>query len=405
MTLLFAWRYFKAKKSTNAINIISWISVLAIAVGAAALILVLSVFNGFEGLVKSLYADFYADVRVAPAKGKFLILTAAQINQIKKIEGVKQVSLVAEEKAVLVNEDYQSIIYLKGVDEQYTQVSGLSSHTTKGKFEVGKMDEPLLVIGAGIENAVGIEAGKSLFPLTVYLPNRKSTTFSGIESLNSYNANVSGSFTLQQDFDNKYAISNLAFIKYMLDLGEDEYSALELRLSSNDRLDDVKNDVQELLGGNYLVQSRYQQNQSLYSVMQVEKWVIYGILSLILIVAAFNMIGALTMLVLEKQKDIAVLRAMGANNGIIQKIFLNEGFLLAAIGGGSGILIATLICFIQIKFKLVKLTGGSFIIDYYPVKMVLGDFILVIVTILVIAVIAAFVPSKKAADQFVSLKS
>jgi lipoprotein-releasing system permease protein len=405
MTLLFAWRYFKAKKSTNAINIISWISVLAIAVGAAALILVLSVFNGFEGLVKSLYADFYADVRVAPAKGKFLTLTADQINRIKKVNGVKHLSLVAEEKAVLVNEEYQSIIYLKGVDQHYTEVSGLAKHTTKGKFDLGKTDEPLLVIGAGIENAVGIEAGRSGFPLTVYLPNRKSAMFNGIESLNSYNANVSGSFALQQDFDNKYAITNLSFIKYMLDLGEDQYSAAELRLTSQDDVEEVTDEVQKLLGPTYTAQTRYQQNLSLYSVMQVEKWVIYGILSLILVVAAFNMIGALTMLVLEKQKDIAVLRAMGADNSVIQKIFLNEGFLLAAIGGGSGILLATLICFIQVKFKIVKLSGGSFIIDYYPVQMLPADFILVIVTILVIALVAAFVPSKKASDQFISLKS
>ncbi|MCY7422615.1 MAG: FtsX-like permease family protein [Chitinophagaceae bacterium] len=406
MTLLFAWRYFKAKKSTNAINIIAWISVLAISVGAAALILVLSVFNGFEDLVKSLYADFYADIRVAPAKNeKFLKLTSAQLQAIKGTIGVKQMSLIAEEKAVLVNEDFQSIIYLKGVDEAYNQVSGLAKHVGKGQFGIGDTEKPLLVLGAGVENAVGITAGMNITPLTVYLPNRSAASLTSMEALNSYNANVSGSFILQQDFDNKYAITNIGFVKYMLNLGPDEYSSVEVALNSVDLTDNVKEDLQKLLGSNYSIETRYQQNQSLYSVMQIEKWVIYGILSLILVVAAFNMIGALTMLVLEKQKDIAVLKAMGADNSYIQKIFLSEGFVLAGIGGGSGILLAVAICLLQIKFKLVKLAGGSFIIDYYPVKMVPADFILVISTIVIIALIAAWIPSRKASLQLFTLKS
>jgi lipoprotein-releasing system permease protein len=406
MTLLFAWRYFKAKKSTNAINIIAWISVLAIAVGAAALIMVLSVFNGFEDLVKSLYADFYSDVRVAPANNaKYLTLTQEQLNSIRKSPGVKQVSLAAEEKAVLVNDDFQSIIFLKGVDEAFTQVSGLSKHIIKGDFETGTTEKPALVLGAGVENAVGVTAGLNMTPLTVYLPNRKATTLSSMEALNSYNANVSSSFVLQQEFDNKYAITNLGFLKYMLDLGPDEYSSAEIQITNVAQMDVVTKNLQKLLGDKYVVQTRYQQNQSLYTVMQIEKWVIYGILSLILVVAAFNMIGALTMLVLEKQKDIAVLKAMGADNRYIQRIFLSEGFVLAGIGGGAGILLAVAICLLQMKFKFVKLGGGSFIIDYYPVKMVPTDFVLVVSTIFIIASIAAYIPSRKASLQQFTLKS
>jgi lipoprotein-releasing system permease protein len=404
-TILFAWRYFKAKKTTNAINIISWISILAIAVGAAALILVLSVFNGFEDLVKSLYADFYTDIRIAPAKTKFLTLTSAQLAQIQGTSGVKKISLIAEEKAVLVNENFQSIIYLKGVDDAYTQVSGLAKHIAKGKFDVGTVDKPSLVLGAGIENAVGVEPGINMTPLTVYLPNLQASGFSGLDALNSYNANVSASFMLQQDFDNKYAITNIAFVKYMLNLKPDEYSAVELALTNPKKTDKIKDELQSILGSNYKVQTRFQQNQSLYTVMQIEKWVIYGILSLILIVAAFNMIGALTMLVLEKQKDISVLKALGADENYIQRIFLNEGFVLAAVGGGSGIIIAIGICWLQIKYRLVKLTGGSFIIDYYPVKLIPTDFILVITTIITIAILAAWIPSRKASKQLFSLKS
>ncbi len=405
MTLLFAWRYFKAKKTTNAINIISWISILAIAVGSAALILVLSVFNGFEDLVKSLYADFYTDIRITPVKSKFLTLTPAQLDQIRSAPGIRKTSLIAEEKAVLVNDDFQSIIYLKGVDDAYPQVSGLVKHITKGKFDRGTVDKPLLILGAGIENAVGVEPGVNITPLTVYLPNLKAADFSGLDALNSYNANVSASFTLQQDFDNKYAITNIDFVKYMLDLGANQYSSVEVALQDAGKTDDVKEQLERMLGKNFLIQTRYQQNQGLYTVMQIEKWVIYGILSLILVVAAFNMIGALTMLVLEKQKDISVLKAMGADHNYIQRIFLNEGFVLAAVGGGSGIVIAIGICLLQIKYKLVKLSGGSFIIDYYPVKMIATDFVLVVTTIIIISMLAAWIPSRKASMQHFSLKS
>lgn len=405
MTILFAWRYFVGKKTTNAINLIAWISILAIAVGAAALILVLSVFNGFEDLVKGLYADFYTDIRIAPSKGKFITLTPQQLQQIKGTSGVKEICTITEEKAVLVNNEFQSIIYLKGVDANYTSVSGLASHIKNGKFNVGSVDKPALILGGGIENAVGSMAGMNLNQLTVYLPNVKAINFSGLDALNSYNVDVTGSFNLQQDFDNKYAITNIGFVKFMLDLDPDQYSAVEVAINNPEQTEQVKSTFQKLLGKNFKVDTRYQQNQSLYTVMQVEKWVIYAILSLILVVAAFNMIGALTMLVLEKQKDIAVLKSMGADEGYIQRIFLNEGFVLSVVGGGAGILIAAIICMLQIKFKLVKLSGSSFIIDYYPVKLVATDFLAVITTIMFISLLAAWIPSKKASTQHFSLKS
>jgi lipoprotein-releasing system permease protein len=405
MTFLFAWRYFKAKKTTNAINIISWISILAIAVGAASLILMLSVFNGFEDLVKSLYADFYADIRIAGKGTKTITLTPDQLAKIRSVAGVHSISLVAEEKAVLVNEEYQSIIYLKGVDSNFSSVNNVSRHVIKGKFNTGIADDPSLILGAGIENAIGVEAGLNVQPVTVYLPNRKAANFSGLDALNSYNAKVSSSFMIQQDFDNKYAITNIEFVKYMLDMGADEYTAVEVGMQPKADLDELTELLQTVVGDKLVVETRYQQNKSLYGVMQMEKWVIYGILSIILVVAAFNMIGALTMLVLEKQKDIAVLSAMGASRSYIQRIFLNEGMVLAAVGGGSGIIIATIICYLQVKFKLVKLSGGSFIIDYYPVKMLPADFVLVTLTILLITIAAAYIPSRKASIQQFSLKS
>lgn len=405
MNFLFAWRYFKSKKSTNAINIIAWISVGAIAVGTASLIVVLSVFNGFEGLVRGLYGDFYSDVRITSSKGKLCHFTEEQLQKIQSVQGVRGISLVAEEKAVLVNEDNQSIIYLKGVDNSYTTVSKLGNHIVRGKYSLGSAEEPALLLGAGIENAVAVDPENNFFPLTVYLPNRKSSHLRSSEALYSENVNITGTFSVQQEFDDKYAFTNLGFMKYMLDMQPDEYTAAEIALNNPDEMDEVQKQLQQILGAAYRVETRFEQNQSLYTVMQMEKWVIYGILCLILVVAAFNMIGALTMLVLEKQKDIAVLKAMGADNGYIQSIFLSEGFLLALVGGVAGISLAVGICFLQIRFHFIKLSGGTFIIDYYPVKMIASDFVLVGATVFFVATLASWLPSRKAAFREFSLKS
>jgi lipoprotein-releasing system permease protein len=407
LNFLFAWRYFKAKKTTNAINIIAWISIVAIAIGTTALILVLSVFNGFEGLVKSLYSSFYPDLKIAPATGKQLVLTPEQLQKINRIHGVSSVSRVVEERALLQNKayeedsaDYQSFIYLKGVDENYTRVAHVAEHVIEGTFNTGTAEEPLLILGAGIQNAVGVQTDRNLRPLMVYLPRKGAVNLSDpLNSLTGELVNTSGTFVIQQDFDNKYAITNLDFVKKMLALDADVYSAVELAVQPGADLAEVQDSVKALLGKNYLVEDRYEQNVSLYSVMRLEKWVIYAILSLILVVAAFNMVGALTMLVLEKKQDINVLHALGANRNFIQRIFLSEGLLLALIGGGTGMLIAFITGLLQIRFHFIPLQGSTFMIDYFPVKMVLPDFLLVGLTVMVIALLASWIPARKAAMQ------
>lgn len=403
MNFLFAWRYFKSKKSTNAINLIAWISVTAIAVGSAALIIILSVFNGFEDLVKGLYSDFYADIRVAPATGKTFHLNQNQFSKIRSTSGVLGLSAVVEEKAVLMNGDCSSIVYIRGVDDQYTSVSKVSNHIRRGKFELGTAELPKIVVGAGIENAACVDVERAVGPLTLYMPNRSANSLNATDALNAFNVQAVGTFMVQQDFDNKYIFSNIGFLRFMMDLQADEFSSLDIKAGAE--ADNVKKELQVLLGNQFQVQTRYEQNQSLYTVMQIEKWVIYGILSLILVVAAFNMIGALTMLVLEKQKDISVLQAMGANTNRIKSIFLTEGMLLAGIGGVSGMLLAAMICWIQLKFQIIKLGGDTFIINYYPVKMVFADFLLVGGTVFIIALLAAYIPSRKASLQEFSLKS
>lgn len=406
MNFLFAWRYFKSKKTTNAINIIAWVSVIAIAVVTAAIIIVLSVFNGFEGLVKGLYTDFYADIKISPAKEKTISITKDKLQSLKKINGIINYSCIAEEKAVLLNNGYQTIVVLKGVDESYTKVNNIKTYVKRGFFATGNIESPQLIVGAGIENAAAIETEHSTQGLLVYLPNRKRTTaIASIESFNSAVMQPVGTFLVQQEFDNKYGFTNLAFMKYMLDMDADEYSSIEIKLAPNVNPESIKKQLQQEFSNNYKIETRYEQNESLFKIMQLEKWFIYILLSFIMLIAAFNIVGALTMLILEKQKDIHILKAMGASNQLIQKIFLTEGFLLALIGGIIGVFLATSVCLLQQRFHLIKLQGGTFIIDYYPVSMQVFDFVLTIVTITVIAFAASYFPSKKAAKQSLQLKS
>ncbi len=406
MYLTFAWRYFKAKKSTNAINIISWVTLLVIAFSTMCQVLVLSVFNGFEDLVRSLYSNFYTDVRVIPSKGKTIFLSGEQFNSIKNFKGVKDISLVAQEKALLQNGEAQTVVYLKGVDDNYKNVSGVPQKMLDGVFETGTAAEPKLILGAGIEYAIGVQADKSLTPLTVFLPKKIGYASSDpAASLSEGNAYTSGSFAIQQDFDNKYVITNIDFIKQQMNYAENEFSAAEVALSDASQTDNMTIALQKMLGDKYKVQTKYQQNTSLYTSMKVEKWAIYAVLTLILIIAAFNMISALTMLVLEKRKDISVLQALGADKSLILKIFLSEGVILAISGAALGLLLATIICALQSKFKLVKLSGNSFLIDYFPVKLLATDFLLVASTSLVIAFIAAWFPARKAAQQSFELRN
>ena len=407
MYLTFAWRYFKAKKSANAINIISWVTVAVIAFATACQILVLSVFNGFEDLVKSLYSSFYADIKVVPARGKTFLLDSAQIANLKSQPGVQAVSLIAEEKALLQNQDMQTIVYLKGVDENYRNVSGVPAKTVEGAYETGTVDEPGVIVGSGIQNAAAVNVDGMFAPsvLTLVLPRKgKVSVADPLQSLSEGVVKATGVFTIQQEFDNSYAITNIGFVKQQMGFDTNEYSSIEIKLNPVSDPELMQQQLAALLGNKLKVQTKFQQNTSLYNTMALEKWAIYAVLTLILLIAAFNMISALTMLVLEKQKDISVLQSMGADRSMILRIFLSEGLLLGGIGAISGILLALIICLLQDQFHLVKLQGGSFLIDYFPVKLQLVDFLLVAGTVSFIAFLASWFPARKAASQLIELR-
>ena len=261
-------------------------------------------------------------------------------------------------------------------------------------------------MGVGVEQLLGLLSDRSIYPVSVYLPRKSVQEFSNpMEALGLSLANPSGSFAIQSEFDNKYVITNLAFLKSFLGYSADEFGSAEVKLIPGASETDVADKIRQVLGVGYKVENRYQQNSMLYTTIRMEKLAIYGIFSLILIVAAFTMIGALSMLVLEKKKDIQVMKAMGADNTMIQKIFLAEGVMLAFIGTAGGLAIAMLFYYLQTTYKLIPLEGATFLIDYYPVKLVFSDFIIVTTTVMMIGLLASWIPARRAASSSVSLRS
>lgn len=379
----------------------------AVAVGAAALIVVLSVFNGFEDLVKSLYSSFYPEVKVSPAEGKTMLVPASRLDSLRKLYPVAAVSKTLEQKVLLKYNDEKTIALLKGVDSNFSRVTGIGRKMIRGSFDPGTVSDPKAVVGVGIEGALGIDVKRNFLPMTVYLPKATAQSFAFPEqAFYVGQLSPSGTFAIQQDFDNTYVLCNLAWMQQLMSLPGNDVSALEVILKPGADEGAAEAAIRGLFPEkSYLVRNRFEQNRSLYMVMQTEKWFVYAILLFIFAIAAFNMIGSLSMLVLEKRKDITILKAMGAGSGLVLRIFLAEGVLVAAAGAAIGTLVAVLICAGQAHFGWVKLGGGTFVVDAYPVSMHYTDFLLVWATILVIALLASWYPALKASRQPADLKA
>ncbi len=379
----------------------------AIAVGAAALIIVLSVFNGFEGLVKSLYSSFYPELKVSPVYGKSMLVPASRLDSLRALGGVAHVSRALKEKALLQYNGEKMIVELKGVDSAFVDVTGIKQKMVRGSFDVGTREVPKAVFGVGVESILGVDVKNALLPVVLYLPKATGGGFM-LPQQAFYTGQLipAGAFAIQQDFDNKYVLTNLGYLQALMGKPPSEISALELSLTPEADVGRLQKSVERLFpAAHFKIETRYEQNRALYLVMQTEKWAVYAILCFIFVIAAFNMVGALSMLVIEKRKDISILKAMGAGDSLIQRIFLAEGLLISFIGAALGTLFALVICLGQQYFGWVKLGGGTFVVDAYPVDMQWLDFLLVWITILVVSLLAAWYPARKAARQPVNLKA
>jgi lipoprotein-releasing system permease protein len=408
-----ALRYFFSKKSTAAIQVLNWITVGAIAVGTAALIIVLSVFNGFEGLVISLYHSFNSDLEITPLHNKTFVLSEAQMKKIKSISELKSVSACIEENALLRFRDQQFIATLQGVDVNFEQTCDVSKCIYKGRFDISSDTIDLnnntiqhnVVLGAGVAQSLGLNADFTTEPIQLYIPNRKSEniTLDPMNAFRSERVYGVGSFAIQQDFDMKYVFVDYQLLKNLLQY-DNEISLLRIALNNSNKETLARKQLMQILGNDVIIKNRYEQNELIYKIMKIEKWVVYSILSFILIIASFNMIGSLSMIAIDKRRDIGILRTFGADSKMVLHIFLLEGLIAAGFGALIGLVLGAIVCTAQIYFKIIKLGGNSFVVDAYPVTMQWFDFILVILTILLIGGITAWFPAQKASKQAMDLK-
>jgi lipoprotein-releasing system permease protein len=386
-----AKRYLISKKSHNAINIISSISVLAISIGTAALVIILSALNGLTGLVESLYNSFDADVRITVAEGKVFDPKAPAFAQLKNVKGVKFYTEVLEENALLKYNDFQCLATIKGVGPEFVNMTHFDTLVREGSYTLYAGNADHAVLGIGLAYTLNVNLGDLSSPLSVYAPKRGNvTSINPEDAFNEEKAMVAGIFSINDDFDKRYALVPLDFARRLLDY-TNEVSAVELSLVPGAKADDVQEEIQQLLGDKYVVKNRYQQNELLFKTLKSEKLWTFIILVFILVIATFNVIGSLTMLIVEKKKDIGILWNMGADIKLIRRIFLVEGMLITLIGALIGLALGLIICWLQIQFKLVRFSEG-YVVDSYPVIIQLSDLGLILLVVMLIGLFSAWYP-------------
>ena len=402
LPLYIARRYLFAKKSRNTINVISTISVVGVSVGTLALIIILSVFNGLDEMVRSIFGTFDPDLEIRVVEGKVFIPDESKIASLVELKGVAGYSMVLEENALLRYGDKQYIATVKGVEDDYSKITGLDSVMADGEFVLrGQNGREFAVVGLGVSNNLGIGL-RFLTPLNIYVPKRtgRASSLNTDTFIREY-IFPSGIFSVEQEFDSRHVFIPISMMRRLLEYDR-EITSIELKLLPGAEVDRVQPMVEELFGEAFTVKNKFQQQEIFYKVMKSEKLAIFVILSFILLIASFNVIGSLTMLIIEKEKDIGILRSLGANNKLIRKIFLFEGWLISVIGAVAGLLSGAFVCWLQLRFGLVKLQGETLIMDAYPVAMKFIDFLMVLATVLTIGFWAAWYPVRYMSRKFLT---
>jgi lipoprotein-releasing system permease protein len=401
-----AKRYLFSKKSHNIINIISGISVLGVMVGTFALIVVLSVFNGFEDLVKSLFNSFNPDLQITIKEGKTFDAALFPRNKIEQLPGVISYTEVVEENALLKYKSEQYIVALKGVSNDFLIQNPMDSMLVDGEFILNNDEINFAIMGYLVAYHLGIKIKDFSNPMAVYVPKRTKKTLSAFDQ--SFNIGYlvpSSVFSVQQEIDSRYIIVPIKFARDLLEYST-ELTSVEVRLKPGSDTDNIQKSVEAIAGEKFIVKNRYQQQELLYKIMKTEKWAIFFILTFIIIIAAFNVVGSISMLILDKRKDIAVMFSMGSNEKQIKSVFMQEGILITLIGISIGLGVGFLLCFAQIKFGLIKLGGetGAFIVPYYPVQMKLLDFLAVFGIVFIIGISAAWYPVQRITSKYLQLR-
>ena len=400
LPLFFARRYLFSKKSHSVINIVSGVSAFSVAIPVMAMVILLSVFNGFEGLIKSMYRSFDPDIRITPVRGKVFPIDSLPRERFLAIDGVRDAAYALEDNAVFEYRDRQAFGTMCGVDSLYRQVVPLDSLRTEGVFQLQFGDFPEAYVGQGMAYALGIRVNLNS-PISVYVPRRgRVSPLLPYSFYKKQNIFPSGVFALEAEVDGKYVIVPLHFAQELLDY-PGQASSVAIRLEADASPQRVQQQIGQWLGDDYKIQSRYQQKESFYRIMMYEKWGIYFIILLVLVIASFSLIGSLVMLIIEKRKDSQTLVTMGADTKLLRKIFVAEGMLIYLIGAGGGLLLGVALALAQQHFGFLKLSGETFLIDAYPVEVHPSDLASVIVTfvsvsyLISVLTVRAMIPKKE----------
>lgn len=395
-TFEIAKRYLLGKKSTSAINIITWISVIGITIGTAALILILSVFNGFESLISGLNSSFNPDMKVLLAEGKYFELNDDKTHQLLNIPGIEGLSKTIEEVCLFEYKETQKAGMIKGVDDYYNKVTSIDSTVKTGQFLTLKGNRNYGILGKGLNTNLSINYKDAATPISVYMPTRKSKGMLGKmgKEFTSIEVYPSGVFSVGSEADVKYVITNYESVSKLLDR-KNKFSAIELKLAEDHDEDDILASIHKILGDGFITKNRYQQDESFLKVMNIEKWISFLIVLLTLGIIAFNMIGSLWMIVLEKKQDISILRSMGYETKQIRAIFMMEGILITSVGLVIGIILALILYWLQKNYGIISIPDG-FMINAYPIELELTDFLVVTFTVFFIGWLASLLPSYRA---------
>ena len=389
-----AKRYLFAQKSHNVINIISAISAIGMAIGTAALIIIMSVYNGFDSLIRSMMSNVEPDLMITPASGKVFKAEGPTYDWIYDQESVKNMSCVLQEQVFISYDGKQGIAKAKGVDWIYEEESPLKNHLTEGEFKLHRGDVPLASVGAGLAYEMGISP-RFLAGIEIYFPTRtgRISLANPTASLEFIKVWPSSIFSVSSDVDADLMILPIESMRELLEY-EDEVSAVEIRLedsSDHKELRRIQKEISERLGPDFRVRDRFQQNESLYKMMKYEKAAIYMILIFIIIIIAFNIFGSLSMLIIEKKGDIETLRSLGAQDSLIKRIFVLEGWMISLVGLAGGLAAGITFSLLQQHFGFIKMPG-HFVVQAYPVILSWSDILLTSVGVAVIGYLIALLP-------------
>lgn len=360
-------------------------------VGTMALVIILSVFNGLEKMVTGIFSTFDPDIRIEATKGKVFVPDSTLLVQLRQVPGVENYAVTLEENALLRYGDKQFIGTVRGVESHYPSLTGLGESMWDGEFQLhDEKGNDYAVVGLGVANNLGLRVN-FVTPLAIYMPDRTGSISNPESAFNRHYIWPSGIFEVEQEFDSRYVFLPIGIVRDLLRY-TNEISSIEVKLLAGTDMQKATERVRSLFGNGYLVRDRFEQQELFYKVMKSEKLAIFIILTFIIIVASFNIIGSLTMLIIEKEKDIRILRSLGAGDSLIRRIFIYEGWMISIIGAMAGLAAGFIICWAQQTFGLVRFQSESLILDAYPVVMKFPDFLLSGATVLTIGYLAAWYP-------------